>query len=103
MASTVIRVEEKTHAKLKSWADQQHKPVGQIVTELVEQAAAEKFWREMREDFERLRSDPVAWADYQEEAALFESGSADRLKNEPPYYTPEEEAEIEEHAKSQGW
>jgi hypothetical protein len=103
MTTTVVRVGEKTHAKLREWAEQQHKSIGQIVSELVEAQENERFWREMREDFERLRGDAGGWSAYQAEATLFEGGSMDGLEQEDPYYTPEEEAEIVEFAKSQGW
>lgn len=103
MASTLVRVEEKTHATLRRWAESEQKPIGQIVTELVEARERERFWREMREGYERLRADPAAWRDYQDEVAFFESGSMDGLTDEEPYYTAEEAAEIERYAKSQGW
>jgi hypothetical protein len=103
MASTVVRIEERTHATLREWADQDHKPIGQIVTELVEREATQRFWREMHEGYARLRADLPAWQDYLDEMSLFEGGSLDDLANEEPYYTPEEEAEIEHHAQSRGW
>ncbi|HEU0164362.1 MAG TPA: hypothetical protein VFQ54_04905 [Thermomicrobiales bacterium] len=103
MASTVVRVEETTHAKLNAWSEAQKKPISQIVRELVDHQEAELFWAAMHEDFDRLRADPVAWKDYQDEARIFEGGSMDGLEDDEPYYTVEEEAEIEKHARSQGW
>lgn len=103
MASTVVRVEAKTHAILRAWASEQKRPISKIVSDLVESQEAARFWKEMHEDFSRLRSDPVAWRDYQDEAALLEGGSMDGLENEEPYYTPEEEAAIADYARSQGW
>jgi hypothetical protein len=41
----------------------------------------------MHEDFTRLRADPVAWKEYQDEAKLFEGGSMDGLEHEEPYDT----------------
>ncbi len=103
MASAVIRVEEFTHATLRSWAEAEQKPIGQIVTELVERQATDKFWREMREGYEQLRADPAAWADYQAEAAAFAAGSMDGLEHEAPYYSADKAAEIEQAALSRGW
>src|SRR5690349_19639109 len=103
MASTVVRIEERTHATLRAWSDQDHKPIGQIVTELVEREATQRFWREMHEDYARLRADQSAWQDYLDEMSLFAGGSLDVLSDEEPYYTPEEEAEIERDAQSRGW
>lgn len=103
MATTVVRVEERTHAILKAWADEQGTSLSQVVSELVEKAETERFWQVMREDYARLQADPDAWQDYLAEAALLEGGSMDGLEDEEPYYSPEEEAEIVAYAKSQGW
>ena len=101
MSSSSIRVEEATLAKLRVISKEEKRPIGKIVTDLVEKYEKDKFWKEMSEGFERLRADPVAWKEYQDEAALWQRAAADNLKDEPPYYTPEEIAEIEaEYAKS---
>jgi hypothetical protein len=38
----------------------------------------------MRADYERLRADPEAWAEYQREIALWDALSSDGLEDEPP-------------------
>ena len=103
MATTVVRVEERTHLVLREWAKERNTSVSQIVRDLVEQAEADRFWQTMRMDYARLQEDPAAWEEYLAEAAMLEGGSMDGLAEEEPYYTPEEEAEIVDHAKSQGW
>lgn len=103
MRSTVIRVEEKTHATLRSWSDEQDKSIGMVVSDLVEQQQRARFWRQVHDDYARLQSDPLAWKEYRDEVALLEGGSMDGLENEEPYYTPQEEEEIRAHARSQGW
>ena len=103
MSSSSIRVEEATLAKLRVIAKEEKRPIGKIVTDLVEKYEKDKFWKEMREGFERLRADPVAWKEYQDEFALWDTAAGDGLENEPPYYTPEEEAEIDaEYARTYG-
>jgi hypothetical protein len=94
MASAMVKVNPQTHAKLQEISRDQHRPMGEIVTELVERYEREQFWNGVTEDLERLRADPVAWKDYQDEIAFFEGGSMDGLENEPPYFTPEEVEEI---------
>jgi hypothetical protein len=84
-------------------AEAEQKSISQIVTELVEAHERERFWQEMREGYERLRADPEAWQAYQDEAAFLGGASMDGLEDEEPYYSAEEAAEIERHAKSQGW
>lgn len=103
MASSSIRVEEETLARLRVLSKDEKRSIGQIVTDLVKKYERDKFWKEMHEGFTRLRADPIAWKEYQEETALWDSGAADALRNEEPYYTPEEEEEINaEYARTYG-
>jgi hypothetical protein len=97
MASTV-RVDDDLHAKLVALAAEEHRPIGQVIEDAIERYRREKFWKGVNEDLERLRADPEAWNDYQDEIALLEGGSMDGLENEPPYFTPEEEEEIRARA-----
>lgn len=95
MASSSIRVEEETIARLRVISRDEHRPIGQIVTDLVERYEREKFWREAREGFERLRADPVAWKEYRDEADAWQQASAGLLREEEAYYTAEELAAME--------
>jgi hypothetical protein len=90
MTSAMVKITSQTHAKLQEISRAQHRPMGEIVTDLVERYEREQFWKGVTEDLERLRADPVAWQDYQDEIALFEGGSMDGLEDEPPYYTAAE-------------
>jgi hypothetical protein len=103
MSSSSIRVEKETLAKLRVLSRDEKRPIGQIVTDLVKRYERDKFFAEMKEGFERLRADPVAWKEYQDETRLWDSASGDGLENEEPYYTPEEEEEINaEYARTYG-
>ncbi len=86
MATTSVRVDPSTHAVLRDLSRQEEKPIGQVVAEAVEQYKKDKFWRELEEDYERLRADPEAWQDYQDEMALWDSTSNDGLESEESYY-----------------
>lgn len=92
--ATVVKLNPVTHAKLQEIAKVSHRPMGEVVTEMVEHYEREQFWQEARASLDRLRADPVAWQDYQDELALWDQLSSDGLENEAPYYTPEEEREI---------
>jgi hypothetical protein len=94
MASSSIRVDEKTVATLRVISEHEHRPIGQIVTDLVERYRRETFWRDMHEAFARLRADSEARAEYQDEVALWDSIAGDTLANEPPYYSPDEEEDL---------
>jgi hypothetical protein len=77
--------------------------MGEIITDLVDRYEEERFWKDLHASVERLRADPVAWKDYQDEIRLFEGGSMDGLENEGPYYSPEEEDEIRDrHDRPEG-
>ena len=54
----------------------------------------------MQEDYARLRANPDAWRDYQEEIAAWDSLIGDGLADEPPYLSPEEEQAIRERSAS---
>lgn len=94
MTSSSVRVEKETLAKLKVISSEEKRPIGQIVTDLVARYEKERFWRAMHDSFSRLREDPAAWKAYEAEAEVWQRGTADALGHEEPYYTPEEEAEI---------
>lgn len=69
--------------------------MGEIVTDLLNRYEREQFWDRVDASLAKLKADPVAWKEYQDEIALWDTTSADGLENEERYYTPEEEAEIE--------
>ncbi len=86
MATTSIRVDPRTHSALRDLSEQEHKSIGQVVSDAVEQYQKEKFWREYHEDYAKLRADPKAWLEYQNEVSLWDTLSGDGLENEEPYY-----------------
>jgi Ribbon-helix-helix protein, copG family len=101
--ATTVRVDEQLADTLRELAREEGRPIGRIIEDAVTRYQKERFWKGVHEDFLRLRSDPVAWKDYQDEIASIETGSLDWLDREPPYYTPEEEEEIRaEFARTQG-
>ena len=98
-----VRVEKKLHDTLRELSKAEHRSIGEVIEEAIAKYEKDKFWKEMHEGFARLRADPVAWKEYQDEVALWDSLSNDGLEDEEPYYTPEEEEEIRaELARSEG-
>jgi hypothetical protein len=93
-SAPAVKLTPETHARLQKLSKQEARPMGEIVTALVADYERQKFWQEVNASVERLRADPAAWRDYKEEVALLEGGSMDGLEQEPPYFTPEEDAEI---------
>jgi hypothetical protein len=98
-----VRVDADVHAALVELASEEHRPIGRVIEDAVNRYRKEKFWKEVNESVERLRADPVAWKDYQDEIAFFQGGSMDGLEDEEPYFTAEELEEIlADHARAQG-
>jgi len=93
MMATTVRVEDDLATTLRELSIEEHRPIGQVIQAAVEQYRKEKFWREVEASVAKLRADPVAWRDYQDEIRFFEGGSMDGLEGEEPYYS---EAEVEE-------
>jgi predicted transcriptional regulator len=90
MANTV-RVDERLHATLREIALEEKRSIGQVIEDAIRQYRKERFWDGVEEDLARLRADPVAWKDYQDEIAVWDTLSGDGLENEEPYYTVEAE------------
>jgi predicted transcriptional regulator len=82
-----VRVEPQLHEKLRELSSAERRPISQVIEEAIDRYEKDKFWTAMHEGFARLRADPEAWADYQSEAALWDSASNDGLENEEPYFT----------------
>lgn len=86
----MVRVEPKVHAKLRALSESERRPISQVIEEAIDDYENEKFWQATHEAYARLRADPVAWEEYQNEAALWDSVSGDGLEDEEPYYTEQE-------------
>ena len=84
-----VRVAPKLHATLRALAEAEQRSISQVIEDAVDRYQKENFWTAMHEGFARLRADQVAWREYQEEAALWESVSGDGLENDEPYVTEE--------------
>ena len=94
-----VRVEPKLHATLRALALAEQRSISQVIEEAIDRYQTDAFWRAMHDGFARLRADPAAWRDYQDEAALWDTASGDGLEDEAPYFTAAE-ARDEVAAKS---
>lgn len=91
---SIVEIKPQTHAKLQAIAEEQERSMGELVTFLIDRYELELFQRGVEEDLARLKADPPAWKDYQDELAMWDQLAGDGLQHEEPYYTPEEEREI---------
>jgi len=85
-----VRVGPKLHATLRALSATEQRSISQVIEEAVDRYQKENFWQAMHDGFARLRANPVAWREYQEEAALWDSTIGDGLDDEEPYFTAEE-------------
>jgi len=93
--ATTVRVNDELHATLRELSDQEERPIGDVIADAIEQYQKARFWDRVRGEYELLRTNPEDWADYQSETALWDSLASDGLGAEPPFYSPDEEAELD--------
>jgi len=99
--TTTVHIDDELHTMLREIAEREDRSIDEVLDDAVRRYRRERFWEGVRDDLDRLKSDPVAWRSYRDEISLWESTSGDGLENEEPYYTPEEEAEIDaEYART---
>lgn len=102
--ATVVKLRPDVHAALQELAREEDRPMGEIVADSLQRYRKDRFWERARRSVEALKTDPIAWQGYQNEIAVWDGLSGDGLYHEEPYYTPEEETEIEaEYARTYGW
>ncbi len=102
-SASVVKLRAETHAALQEMACEENRPMGDIVADSLQRYRKERFWERARLSVDRLKADPAAWEDYKREIAIWDGMAGDGLTDEEPYYTPEEEAEIEaEYARTYG-
>ena len=86
-ANKTIRVDARTHETLRRIASEEQRSMGSVSAEAVAHYEKERFWRQLEEDMARLRADPVAWQEYQDEIAIWDATLMDGLEDEEPYDT----------------
>lgn len=96
----LIEVVPDTYGRLQRLSRELHRPVGEIVTDLLDRYEREEFWRHVNESVIRLREDPAAWKDYKDEVEFLQGSSNEVLDD--PYFTPEEEEAIRAAAPAEG-
>jgi predicted transcriptional regulator len=79
MASTTVRVTERTHAVLRELAAVTGEPLQQVLEEAVERYRRERFFADLHAAYARLADDRVAWEEELEERAELDGTLADGL------------------------
>jgi len=79
MASTTVRVTERTHQVLRELSAETGESLQQVLEEAVERYRRERFFAELNAAYARLAADPVAWHEVLAERAELEGTLADGL------------------------
>jgi cytidylate kinase len=78
MAATMtVRVRPHTRDRLNRLAQADHISVPELLDRLVEREEQERLLKAMNHDFECLRSDETAWAEFKADTARWDATSAD--------------------------
>jgi predicted transcriptional regulator len=88
--SLTIRVSRSTHEALRELASLTSKPMIEIVDEAVEELKKKRFWGDYQASYAALQADADARADYHDEAAAWDTTSADGLPAESVQHEPSE-------------
>jgi len=83
MASTTVRLSTEARDKLAALAEECERPMSDLLAEMIERERRRVFLEGLNEDYARLRSDPVQWADYRAEIASMDGTLMDGLEDDP--------------------
>ncbi len=79
MAGTTVRISAATQAALRELARDCNESMQEVLAQAVEAYRRERMLRQSNEAYSRLRADPRAWQDLEEERAAWDSALAGGL------------------------
>src|SRR5207237_1212107 len=79
MPSLTVRIGTAAHQTLRELAEKQGRPMQSVLSEAIEAYYRKCFMEEFNAAYERLRADPVAWAEIEKERALWDCTLMDGL------------------------
>jgi hypothetical protein len=77
-----VRVSESTHEILRSLSSQEGKSMQDILDKAVEDYRRKAFLEGLSDDYRLLQESPEAWAEHEEEMALWNNVMTDGINNE---------------------
>lgn len=81
-STPMVKLKPQTHANLQEIAREDDKPMGEIITFLVDRYCRERFWRGAEQDIDRLKADSDAWNSYRVDIDEWDVATADGLNND---------------------
>ena len=82
MATHVVRISKRAHYDLRELAAQFDESMQAIIEQAVEEYKRKRLFEQANAAYAKLKSDPVAWEEIQNERRLWEGTIADGLKKE---------------------
>ncbi|MCA9834297.1 MAG: hypothetical protein KC435_10140 [Thermomicrobiales bacterium] len=76
-SAVTVKIPTQTHIKLLQLAHEDDVSMGEIITDLVNRYETERFWQGVKEDYDRLKRDPVAWQEYIDEVKEIDAAGFD--------------------------
>jgi hypothetical protein len=71
--TTTVRIGLETHEQLRDLAERREEAMQETVSVAIERLAREQFFKELDEDYARLRVDPILWQQELEEREEWQS------------------------------
>lgn len=93
-APTVIKVQPDTHAALQEISRVDNRPMGEIVSDLVEKYERTRFWQNAAEDLARSRQETGVDFNQSSDFVQLDGLANEGLWDEPDFFTPEEDEQI---------
>ena len=81
MPTTMIRVEQGTHKKLRALASRTGDTMPRRVAAAVEEFERRLFWEQVNDEFATLRDDPKLWKHELEERAAWDAAFSDGMED----------------------
>ena len=78
--TTTIRISSATRDKLRRLAEQERRPIGDIVAAAIDRYEEEAFWAKANRAYAAMRADPAASAAFDAEVAAWDGTLKDGLE-----------------------
>jgi hypothetical protein len=82
VSTTTVRVSLETRETLRRLAQEEGLALHEVLSRAVERYDREQFIKRTNEEYARLRADPVAWKELEDERALWDATLLDGLEDD---------------------
>ena len=79
MPSTVVRISQRSHRRLRELAQKDKVPMQRVIDKALENYERKRWFEDSDKAYQALRSDPEAWKQYQAELAEWDCTLMDGL------------------------